>query len=191
VATTTALTLGAQVARAADAAGTVSELVVTGGLEESVPSQLAQYGSRMDVVSSRQIELLNLSDVGGILSKAVPGLYFAPQNGPFSYNFASIQGSRQNEILYLFDGVRISNRLYNTTPPLDTIPAHMVDHIEVLDGGQGLFFGTSAVAGVINIVSRPFTDTTTGRLAIGGDTNDSVSANGYVSGAVGGSKIVA
>jgi len=191
VATTAVLAFTARTAHAADAAGTVSELVVTGGLEETVPSQLAQYGSRMDVVPSRQIEMLNLSDVGGILSKGVPGLYFSPQNGPFSYNFASIQGSRQNEILYLFDGVRISNRLYNTTPPLDTIPAHMVDHIEVLDGGQGLFFGTSAVAGVINIVTRPFTDTTRGRLAIGGDTNNSVAANGYVSGAVGKSKIVA
>jgi outer membrane cobalamin receptor len=186
-----ALTFTAEAARAAAADGTISELVVTGGLEESVPLQLAQYGSRMDVISSRQIDMLNLSDVGAILSKGVPGLYLAPQNGPFSYNFASIQGSRQNEILYLFDGVRISNRLYNTTPPLDTIPAHMVDHIEVLDGGQGLFFGTSAVAGVINIVSRPFTDTATGRFAIGGDTNNSVTANGYVSGAVGGSKIVA
>ena len=193
VATTATLVLGAQAARAADAAAgaTVSELVITGGLEETIPTQLSQYGARMDVVTSRQIDLLNLADVGGILSKDVPGLYFAPQNGPFSYNFASIQGSRQNEILYLFDGVRISNRLYNTTPPLDTIPAHMVDHIEVLDGGQGLFFGTSAVAGVINIVSRPFTETTTGRVAIGGDTNDSVTANGYISGAIGGSKIVA
>ena len=191
MASVAALLFTAEAARAADADGTISELVVTGGLEESVPLQLAQYGSRMDVVSSRQIDMLNLSDVGGILSKGVPGLYLAPQNGPFSYNFASIQGSRQNEILYLFDGVRISNRLYNTTPPLDTIPAHMVDHIEVLDGGQGLFFGTSAVAGVINIVSRPFTDTTTGRFAIGGDTNNSVTANGYVSGAIGGSKIVA
>ena len=58
---------------------------------------------------------------------------------------ASLQGSRQNEILYLFDGVRISNRLYNTTPPLDTIHAYMVDAVsEVLNGGQGLFFGTSA-----------------------------------------------
>ncbi len=177
-------------ARAADAV-TTDELVVTGKLEETVPIQLSQYGSRLDVVGRPTIEQSGLADVGMVLSKYVPGLYLSPQSGPFSYNFASLQGSRQNEILYLFDGVRISNRLYNTTPPLDTIPAYMVDHIEVLDGGQGLFFGTSAVAGVINIVSRPFTDRTQGRLAIGGDTNDSISANGYVSGKLGGAQLVA
>jgi vitamin B12 transporter len=185
-----ALTLGAQSASAADAAS-VSEVVVTGGLEEAIPTQLSQYGNRLDTVTARQLELSGFADVAEVLSKSVPGLYLAPQNGPFSYNFASIQGSRSNEILYLIDGVRISNRLYNTTPPLDTVPAHMVDHIDVLDGGQGLFYGTSAVAGVIDIITRPFTDTTTGRVSIGGDTNDSVTANGYVSGALGGSKVVA
>ncbi|MFL5296963.1 MAG: TonB-dependent receptor plug domain-containing protein [Phenylobacterium sp.] len=188
---TAVLALATQ-ASAADAPSTdVGEVIVTGKLEEAVPVELSQYGNRLHVVTSRQIELTSFPDVGQVLSTSVPGLYLAPQSGAFSYNFASLQGSRQNEILYLFDGVRISNRLYNTTPPLDTIPAHMVDRIEVLDGGQGLFFGTSAVAGVINIVSRPFTETTKGRFAVGGDTNDSVTVNGYVSGALGGNKLVA
>jgi outer membrane cobalamin receptor len=190
VATTAALALGAQTARAAEAAS-VSEVVVTGGLEETLPTQLAQYGNRLDVVTARQIELSGFPDVEQILSKSVPGLHVAPQSGPFSYFAASLQGSRSNEILYLFDGVRISNRLYNTTPPLDTVPAHMVDHVEVLDGGQGLFFGTSAVAGVINIVSRPLTGMTAGRLSAGGDTNDGVTANGYVGGVLGGLKLMA
>ena len=185
-----ALAMGADAARAADAPA-VSELVVTGGLEETLPAGLAKYGNRVEVVTSRQIELSSFPDVGQILSKSAPGLYVAPQSGPFSYVFASLQGSRTNEVLYLVDGVRISNRLYNTTPPLDTVPAHMVERIEVLDGGQGLFFGTQAVAGVIDIVTRPFTDGTAGRLSIGGDTNDGVSASGYVSGKLGDLKLVA
>ena len=147
IATSAAFALGAQTARAADATA-VSEVVVTGGLEETLPQELAKYGARVDVVTGRQIELSNFPDVAQVLSRSVPGLYVAPQSGPFSYVFASLQGSRTNEVLYLIDGVRISNRLYNTTPPLDTVPAHMVDRIEVLEGGQSLFFGTQAVAGV-------------------------------------------
>ena len=77
----------------------------------------------------------------------MPGLFLTPKAGPFDYVTASLQGSRTNEILWLVDGVRISNRLYNGTTPLDTIPAHMVERIEVLEGGQGLFYGTQAVAG--------------------------------------------
>ncbi len=57
----------------------------------------------------------------------------------------------------------------------------MVDRIEVLEGGQGIFFGTQAVAGVINIVTRPFTDDQHGRIAVGGDTNRSGTVSAYVS----------
>ena len=193
VASTAAFALSAHTVRAAEATA-VSEIVVTGGLEETLPAQLAQYGNRLDVVTARADRSPgpgNFVDIGMVLSKYVPGLYLAPQSGPFSYNAASLQGSRPSEILYMIDGVRISNRLYNTTPPLDTVPAHMVDHVEVLDGGQGLFFGTQAIAGVINIVTRPFTHATTGRVSIGGDTNDSIAASGYVSGALSGVQLVA
>ena len=157
-----------------------------------MPTQLAKYGNRLDVGHRAPDRTLRLP---GRRSRSCrsrcPASTSRRRAGRSPIFAASLQGSRPNEILYLIDGVRISNRLYNTTPPLDTVPAHMVDHIEVLDGGQGLFFGTSAVAGVINIVTRPFTDTTTGRLSIGGDTNDGVTANGYVSGALGGLKLVA
>ena len=190
IATSAALALSVHAARAAEA-NSVSEVVVTGGLEETLPTQIAKYGNRVDVIDRRQIDLSSYPDVEQILSKSVPGLYIAPQSGPFSYFAASLQGSRPNEILYLIDGVRISNRLYNTTPPLDSVPAHMVERIEVLNGGQGLFYGTQAVAGVINVVTRPFTEHTTGRLSIGGDTSDGFTANGYVSGALGGLKLVA
>ena len=196
VATTAVLALGGHAARA-DAALSASELPRGDQRpwEETLPTQLSGgHGNRIHVVTSEEIQFLGLADVGQVLSKYVPGLYLAPQSGAFSYNFASLQGSRSNEILYLIDGVRISNRLYNTTPPLDTVPAHMVDRIEVLDGGQGLFFGTQAVAGVINIVTRPFTDgRRPARLAIGGDTNDSVfTANGLSSsGSISANQLVA
>jgi vitamin B12 transporter len=175
----------------ADDAPMVSELVITGGLEETLPMELSKFGARLHVVTAAEIRQGGFVDVGQVLQTRVPGLHLEPQSGPFSYNTASLQGSRPGEILYLVDGVRISNRLYNTTPPLDTIPAHMVERIEVLDGGQGLFFGTQAVAGVINIVTREFTDQPSGRFEIGGDTNDSFTASAYASGALAGHKLVA
>jgi vitamin B12 transporter len=182
--------LSTHAAQAAEAAE-VSELVITGGLEETLPMELSKFGARLHVVTEAAIRQGGFVDVGQVLQTRVPGLHLEPQSGPFSYNTASLQGSRPGEILYLVDGVRISNRLYNTTPPLDTIPAHMVERVEVLDGGQGLFFGTQAVAGVINIVTREFTDRPSGRVELGGDTNDSFTASGYASGALGGHRLVA
>ena len=160
----------------------VAELTVTGRLEETLPQTLSQYGSRLETVSGEEVQKGQFVDLASVLSKSLPGLSLIPQAGPFSYNNASLQGSRSNEILYLVDGVRISNRLYNSTPPLDTIPAHMIARVEQLEGGQGLFFGSQGVAGVINMVTRDFTDELSGRLEIGGDTNRSASASGYVTG---------
>jgi vitamin B12 transporter len=102
----------------------------------------------------------------------IPGLYVAPKNGPFDYMNCSLQGSRCEDILWLVDGVRISNRLYNTTAPLDTIPAHMLERVEVLYGGQGIFYGTQSVAGVVNVVTRSFSTEPTGGIAIGFDEYD-------------------
>lgn len=188
---TAALAFGAGGARAAERATEVDELVVTGNLEASIPQELARFGNRLTVVEGEKIDKAGFVDAGQALSTMVPGLYLAPQSGAFSYNASSFQGSRSGEVLYLIDGVRISNRLYNTTPPLDTVPAHMIQRIEVLEGGQGLFYGTTAVAGVVNIITRDFTTETQGRVEAGGDTNNSISANGYVSGAVGKHRLVA
>ena len=177
----------AQPAATADA----ETVVVTGHLEETLPSELSRYGNRVEVVTPQQLEAGGFVDVSSALTMAVPGLYLAPRSGPFDYNDASLQGSRSSEILYLVDGVRISNRLYGTTPPLDTVPAHMVDRIEVLEGGQSLFYGTQAIAGAINIVTRPFSDDLRGQLALGGDTNNSWTASAWASGSFHGNKLVA
>jgi vitamin B12 transporter len=146
-------------------------------LEEELPQQIEQTGVRVQTVSGAQIENGGYQDVAEALQSLVPGLFLSPRGGAFSYVSASLQGSRTNEILWLVDGVRISNRLYNGTTPLDTLPAHMVERIEIIEGGQGLFYGTQAVGGVINVVTKAFTDDASGRLQGGFDTNDGSHVN--------------
>ncbi len=146
-------------------------------LEEELPQEIEKTGVRMQVISSAQIENGGYVDVAQALQSLVPGLFLAPKAGAFDYVAVALQGSRRNEILWLMDGVRISNRLYNGTTPLDTIPAHMVERVEVIEGGQGLFYGTQAVAGVINVVTKSFTEVSNGRLQGGFDTNDGTHVN--------------
>jgi vitamin B12 transporter len=141
-------------------------------LEESIPLDLEQFGSRVEIISLEDLELGGFNDVSQALQMEVPGLYLAPKNGAFDYMDCSLQGSRCQDVLWLVDGVRINNRLYNTTAPLDTLPAHMIERIEVLYGGQGIFYGTQSVAGVVNIVTKRFSGEPDGNVGIGVDTND-------------------
>jgi len=100
----------------------------------------------------------------------IPGLYVAPKNGPFDYGTYSLLGGRNDDTLILLDGVRLNNRLYGGLY-LDTLPANAIERIEVLKGGQSLLFGTQAVSGVINIVTRsPQTWAAAGEVNMGLDT---------------------
>ena len=183
------------VAQAQPAAGEarasqVGELVVTGRLEEELPTHLAKQGVRVDVVEAATIKNYQYVDVAQALQTTVPGLYIAPKNGPFDYVRISLQGSRTSDVLWLVDGVRINNRLYAGTTPLDTLPASMVERIEVVEGPQALFYGTQSVAGAINIVTKDFSDHLSGAVAGGGDTNSSYHADAFLRGPVGPGKLV-
>ena len=154
------------------------EIVVLGArLEETIPLDLEQFGNRVEIITADELELGGFNDLAQSLQMRVPGLYLAPKNGAFDYVGCSLQGSRCQDILWLIDGVRINNRLYNSTSPLDTVPAHMVERIEVLYGGQGIFYGTQSVAGVVNVVTKAFSDTPQGRVGLKLDGNEGVHAN--------------
>ena len=181
----------AQQQAAADAGSSqVEQIVVTGRLEEELPTQLAKQGVRVDVVDAATIKNAQYIDVAQALQTTVPGLYIAPKNGPFDYVRISLQGSRTQDVLWLEDGVRLNNRLYGGTTPLDTLPASMVERIEVVEGPQALFYGTQSVAGAINVVTKDFSDKPDGALSIGGDTNSSVHLDGYYRDRVGPGQLV-
>jgi vitamin B12 transporter len=169
---------------------TLDEVVVIGRLEETLPQELAQYGTRVESVSAEQVQRGGYNDVAQTLQALTPGMYLAPLSGAFDYVEVSFQGSRNSEVLWLVDGIRLNNRLYSTTTPLDTIPAHLVERIEVVEGGQGLFYGTQSVAGAVNIVTKQFSDRPDGQVKLGLDTNEGKHASGYFRTTAGGHRFV-
>ena len=157
-------------------------------LESTLPQELAEYGSDLVMLGRDELEQKRYVDPQQMLQMEVPGLHLTSA-GPFSYNYISIQGSRlarygPSDVLWLVDGVRLNNRLYPSTNP-DTLPGNMVERIEVLRGGESLYYGTSAAGGVLNIVSRDFSDTFGGDVSVATDSNDSYTLSGMVRGPAG------
>jgi vitamin B12 transporter len=140
-------------------------------VESTTVADMAQYGSKIEIVTREQIERAGpAADVSRVMQMFIPGLYVAPKNGPFDYGTYSLLGGRNDDTLILLDGVRLNNRLYGGLY-LDTLPANAIERIEVLKGGQSLLFGTQAVSGVINIVTRsPQTREASGEVNLGADT---------------------
>jgi outer membrane cobalamin receptor len=169
----------------------VTEVRVTARtLEDTLPEQLAQTGVKVDVIPRQAILNGGYNDVATALQALAPGLFILPKNGPFDYVDVSLMGSRTEDVLWMVDGVRVNNRLYAGTTPLDTMPAGMVDRLEVLDGGQALFYGTQAVAGAINIVTKPFSKTLDGSVSLSADTNNTRHIDANVADAWGPGQVV-
>lgn len=157
-------------------------LVVTGSsLEETLPRQRARHGSDLAVRTEMQVRESGAVDVATAL-RAVPSLYVQPASGPFSYVDVSLQGSRTQDVLWTVDGIRINNRLYGSTSPNDTLPASMIERVEVLKGGESLFYGTQAAAGVINVVTRDFADRLGGQVDASVDSFAGTNIGGYLRG---------
>ena len=178
--------LGASPALSQDENAGEDPIIVLGDrLEESTPEELEQFGSRLEVVEGEAIDKGGYYDTGAALQMLVPGLYVSPKSGAFDYVDVSLLGSRTSEVLFTVDGVRVGNRLYTGTSPLDSLPSSMIERIEVLKGGQGLYYGTQAVGGIINVITKGFTTELDGAIEVGIDSSPGYHVNGYLRGGTG------
>lgn len=78
---------------------TESVIVAAPKLEEELPQEIEEAGTRVHTITSAQIENGGYYDVAQALQSLVPGLFLAPKAGAFDYVAVSLQGSRRNEIL--------------------------------------------------------------------------------------------
>lgn len=169
----------------------VEEIIITErSLETSLPLELSRYGADLEIVTAEQIGNHGFIDVSQSLEMLVPGLHLTTQAGAFSYVNLAMQGSRPTDILWTIDGVRINNRLYNGTSPADTLPSSMIERTEVLKGGHGMMYGTQAIAGVVNVVTRSFSDEFDGGVSVGSGSYGLKRASVNARGSLGGHKFV-
>ena len=69
--------------------------------------------------------------------------------------FANLRGLGQNKTLVLLNGRRIANNsIDGSSPDLNMIPFAAIDRIEVLRDGASALYGTDAIGGVINFITK-------------------------------------
>ncbi len=119
----------------------------------SVPLSISVIG-RDDIETSSESALLP------VLSQRVPGL-FVTQRGITGFGVSTgaagtvnIRGVGQgNKVLMLFDGQPQWAGLFGHALP-DTYVASDVDRVEVIRGPGSLLYGSNAMGGVVNIITR-------------------------------------
>lgn len=82
---------------------------------------------------------------------------FKPQSGSSAQALADVdlRGLGSNRTLVLVDGRRISKAPYSgQAQDLNSIPLAMVERIEILSDGASAVYGSDAIGGVVNIITR-------------------------------------
>ena len=71
-----------------------------------------------------------------------------------------IRGLVGNQVLYLIDGIRVNNSTFRGGPNqyLNTIDPFFIERIEVVHGPSSVMYGSDALGGVINIITKRRTD---------------------------------
>jgi len=67
----------------------------------------------------------------------------------------AIRGANSEQVLVLLDGQRL-NSSQNGNFDLNSIPVESLEKIEIIRGGHSAFYGTDAMGGIINLVTRNF-----------------------------------
>ena len=104
-----------------------------------------------EVVARGDIDRTGASDVGTALTQQT-GVQL--EAGVPSGAGVQLQGFGAQRVLILLDGQPLTGRV-NGTFDLSRVPAAMVDRIEIVKGPQSTLYGSDALGGVINVITRP------------------------------------
>ncbi len=136
---------------------TLTEVVVTGSRIRRVDAETA---SPVFVLDQKAIEQSGLSTVGDLLQRipSVSGAATNPQvnnGGGFGESCVELRGLDCKRTLVLVDGRRIG--LVGTTSDatdVNQIPLPLIERVEVLKEGAGAIYGSDAIGGVVNFITR-------------------------------------
>lgn len=102
------------------------------------------------VITAKQIEERGIGNIQDLLTQEVPGLNF--QEVGYGTNI-DIQGLGSKHILFLIDGERVAGENGGNID-YTRINLYNIDRIEIVKGASSALYGSQAMGGVINLITR-------------------------------------
>ena len=128
--------------------GFQDEVVVVG---RRVETTIAELPSSVEVVDEEDVEATQATTAGDLL-KETPGVSLA-DTGIAGQQRIFIRGLGNQRVLVLIDGERVSSQRDRRGAPLLVEPDD-IERVEVLKGSGSVIYGSDAIGGVVNIVTR-------------------------------------
>jgi len=153
----------------ADPGSIIEEIVIIGSQEDA--RQIAGSGN---IVGAAQMDIEIATDMNQLL-RTVPGIYVREEDGYGLRPNFGIRGAtseRSEKVTLLEDGVMIAPAPYSN-PAAYYFPTTMrMTGVEILKGAPLLRYGPQTVGGVVNMISTPIPQETSGKITlIAGENN--------------------
>ena len=126
----------------------IDEILVTATRRTVSIAEVSSGLTLVDGAAARDQKLVTdalAAEVGVYVQQTTPG-----QGAPI------IRGLKGSSILHLVDGVRLNNAIFRSAPTqyFALVPTGAVERIEVLRGTPASLYGSDAVGGVVQLVTR-------------------------------------
>lgn len=131
----------------------LEQIVVTAN---KLPTEVFKTQANISVISREDLEKNHYTDLGDAL-KTVPGVNlqnYSASGDNYTSNRLYINGS--DKIVVLIDGMRVNvnGSVSSVFSPSELSNMDTIERIEVLKGSASTLYGSDAVGGVINIITR-------------------------------------
>ncbi len=144
--------------------GPVEEIVVTGS---RIRKDVFTSSTPMDIIDVDEASIAGIANVGQLLQTNTAALgspqvtaatsFQFVQNGGLGANTVSLRGLGANRTLVLLNGRRAGPagiKGATSSFDLNVLPLAAIQRVEILKDGASSIYGSDAVAGVVNIITR-------------------------------------
>lgn len=129
----------------------LSDVVITG---QHAPLRASRSTFRIQVIDRKRIEAQAANTLDDLMRSELNTLM---SNDPVLGSVMRLQGVSGENVKILIDGVPVVGRLGGELD-LSQLPLNRVERIEIVEGPMSVEYGTNALAGVINLITRKSTE---------------------------------
>jgi iron complex outermembrane receptor protein len=142
--------------------------------ESKEPTEVWNTPAPIYVLTAEDIRRAGVTNVPDAL-RLIPGVNVARPNGSRNWvvGIRGLGDQYSRYVLVLIDGRDVFNPLFGGVLwPSTNVMIENIDRIEVIRGPGGTIWGSDAVNGIVNIITKPAQDTQGGLISAGGGNVD-------------------
>jgi len=133
-------------------AKSMDEVVITAN---KFPQKQSSTGKVLTVITQEQLQKNAGRTISEILNEQVGVSVNGATNTLGTIQFLYTRGAAFANTLILIDGIPLNDPSnINSEFDLNTFPTYQIERIEILKGAQSTLYGSDAVAGVVNIITK-------------------------------------